>query len=453
MQKIRNFWFALRSSLWFLPGLMIAASIALALLLIDAESLVERKWLLNYPRLFGLGADGSRGMLTAIASSMLTVAALAFSLTLTALTQASGQYTPRILRNFMSDRINQFILGYFVSVFAYCLIVLRTIRGVEEIKFVPSLAVMGGLILAIGGILVLIYFIHHIASSLQVSQIIGNIVEETKEAIDTLFPKELGAPAKENEKIEARRLESFKDWRKIPALKSGYIQYVDTAEMTNWARENNFIIKMERGIGQFIGKGAALASLTGEAANFERDVNDETHQSLNKFFSIDRHRTIEQDIGFGIRQIVDIALKALSPGINDTTTAVTCIDFLSVIIGDIAEKEFPEIVRVKDGKLCVLVKSSDFREFIETAFDQIRISGKANQAIFERLLSALAFVAEKSNSQTRREIVREQVELIADFAEETLQTDYEKEKVQVKLQSARNALGQSNVLAAFSKAV
>ncbi len=212
--------------------------------------MVDREMLLKYPRLFGLGADGSRGMLTAIASSMLTVAALAFSMTLAALAQASAQYTPRILRNFMRDRINQFILGYFVSVFAYCLIVLRTIRGAEELKFVPSLAVMGGLILAIGGIIVLIYFIHHIATSLQVSHIIGNIVEETKEAVETLFPKEMGKPAEKSEKTEAQIIETYKSWRKIPAQESGYIQYVDTEQLTDWAQEKEFIVKMECGIGQ-----------------------------------------------------------------------------------------------------------------------------------------------------------------------------------------------------------
>ncbi|MEO8072158.1 MAG: DUF2254 domain-containing protein [Acidobacteriota bacterium] len=442
MQKIRNFWFALRSSLWFVPGLMIAGSIILALLLIDAESLVDREMLLKYPRLFGLGADGSRGMLTAIASSMLTVAALAFSLTLAALAQASAQYSPRILRNFMRDRINQFVLGYFVSVFAYCLIVLRTIRGANDLEFVPALAVMGGLILAIGGIVVLIYFIHHIATSLQVSEIIGNIVDETREAVETLFPKEMGKPAEKPEKTEAQIIETYKYWRKIPAQASGYIQYVDTDQLTEWAQENGFIVKMERGIGQFVGKGAALVSLTGEEQSFKQKITDETEDEINNVFSINRYRTIEQDIGFGIRQIVDIALKALSPGINDTTTAVTCIDFLSIIISEIAGKQLPEPVRIKDGKICVLVKADDFRQYVETAFDQIRINGKANQAIFQRLLEALKFVAENTQKKNRLAIVGEQINLIGEFAEQTLQTEYEKKKVKVNLQEARSSVNE-----------
>ena len=190
MNRLNQVLVNLRSSLWFVPGIMILGSIALALVLVEIDSRTGEKWLSNFPLAFGLGADGARGMLTAIASSMLTVAALTFSLTLNAVSQASGQFTPRIIRNFMRDRANQFVLGFFVSVFAFCLIVLRTIRGADEVKFVPSLAVMAGLMLAIGGILVLIFFIHHIAASLEITNILDNITEETIDAIEEFFPEE-----------------------------------------------------------------------------------------------------------------------------------------------------------------------------------------------------------------------------------------------------------------------
>ncbi len=203
MNKLKLFWANLRASLWFVPGLMMVGSIALALVLIEIDSGIKGEWLARYPRLFGLGADGSRGMLSAIAGSMLTVATLAFSLTLNAITQASGQFTPRIFRNFMRDRANQFVLGYFVSVFSFCLIVLRTIRGGDELKFVPSLAVMTGLILALGGVLVLIFFIHHIADSLQITTILDNITDETKMSVEKLFPQQLGRAATGDEKDAA----------------------------------------------------------------------------------------------------------------------------------------------------------------------------------------------------------------------------------------------------------
>ena len=439
MNKLKQGLSGLRASLWFVPGVMIIASIALALVLIEVDSRVKAEWLAAYPRLFGLGADGSRGMLTAIAGSMLTVATLAFSLTLSAVSQASAQFTPRIFRNFMRDRANQFVLGYFVSVFAYCLLVLRTIRGADELKFVPSFAVLTGLALAIGGVLVLIFFIHHIADSLQITTILENITLETKQAVEKMFPQELGNAASENEKAAAREVETIKEWEKIPAQAAGYVQDVDTDGLLEYAAEKNILLKMRRGIGQFAGSGAVLAEIAPGAETEEREmlIDEKKIKEINEFFTLKRHRTIEQDAGFGIRQIVDIALKALSPGINDTTTAVSCIDNLGEIVGEIARRQIPAKVRSKDDVPRVIVAAPDFEDYVETAFDQIRISGKGNQAIFERLLSAIMFVAECATDKTRRDVLAKQVALVGEYAEQTLETDYEKEKVRLKLAKAK----------------
>ena len=433
--KLKQILSDLRASLWFVPGVMIIVSVALALGLIEVDSTVKAEWLADYPRLFGLGADGSRGMLTAIAGSMLTVAALAFSLTLNAVTQASGQFTPRIFRNFMRDRANQFVLGYFVSVFVFCLLVLRTIRGADELKFVPSVAVLTGLLLAVGGVLVLIFFIHHIADSLQITTILDKITRETKEAVEKLFPQELGDAATADEKVEIRQAEDVEDWKKIPALQAGYVQDVNADGLLKYADENKILIKMRRGIGQFAGRGATLAEIAPdtETPNREIKINRAKIEEINDFFSLARHRTIEQDAGFGIRQIVDIALKALSPGVNDTTTAVSCIDNLGEIVGEIARRKIPARVRSKDDVPRVIVVAPDFQDYVETAFDQIRISGKANFAIFERLITTIMFVAECATDKMRRAALRKQIDLIGEYAAQTLETDYEKEKVRLRL--------------------
>ena len=439
MNRLKQILSDLRASLWFVPGLMMFGSIILALVLIEVDSNIKLEWLENYPRLFGLGADGSRGMLAAIAGSMLTVATLAFSLTLNAITQASGQYTPRIFRNFMRDRANQFVLGYFLGVFAYCLLVLRTIRGADEIRFVPSLAVMTGLVLALGGIIALIFFFHHIAASLQITTILNNIVDETREAVEKLFPQELGKAATVEEKSETRQAAEVKKWRKIPALEAGYVQSADTDGLLEFAAENKILLRMRRGIGQFAGRGATLAEIAPdtETADWEAIIDKKKIKEINDLFGISRHRTIEQDAGFGIRQIVDIALKALSPGVNDTTTAISCIDNLGEILGEIARRNMPAPVRSKDGVPRVITLAPNFQDYVETAFDQIRISGKANQAIFERLLTTIKFLAECTTNKKRRAVLEKQVGLIEEFAEQTLETDYEKEKVRLKLAEAK----------------
>lgn len=422
MQTIRQFLITLRSSLWFIPGLMIIGSIVLAIVLIEIEPIVNDELLTKYPRIFGLGADGSRGMLTAIAGSMLTVAALAFSLTLSIIAQASGQYTPRILRNFMRDRVNQFILGYFVSVFAYSLIMLRTIRAEGELNFVPSLGVAVGLLFAIGGIIVLIYFIHHIASSLQVTNIIMDIQNETSAAVVEIFPECLGEGAEEEDLDEPQKIAENVSWYEVKSLLSGYIQYVDTDGLMNFAVENNLFIKMEYGIGEFVVKDTTLISIT-------KKPDDDSIRKLNSYFNIFRYRTITQDAGYGIRQIVDIALKALSPGVNDTTTALSCIDYLAIIVSEIAERKLPTHIRVKDDEIRVFVKAPTFKKYVETAFDQIRVDGSGNLAVYKRLIRALNVVAQRSRDiPSRYNVVFEQLELTEDFANQTLKTEYEKEK-------------------------
>lgn len=173
MNQLERFWSKLWASFWFVPTLIVAGSIALAMVLVEVHSTGSAQWLARWPRLFGASAEGASGMLSTIAGSMMTVVGVTFSMTLVALVMASSQYTSRILRNFMRDRVTQVVLGIFTGIFAYCLIVLRTIRSGDEGGFVPSLAVFFAVVLAMGGIGVLIFFIHHIAASIQASSIIA----------------------------------------------------------------------------------------------------------------------------------------------------------------------------------------------------------------------------------------------------------------------------------------
>lgn len=149
--RLRALWEQLLDSLWFVPGAIVLAAIVLAVGMVELSTRVDNGALSKFPRIFGASADSSRAMLSAIASSVITVAGVTFSITMVAVTQASSQYTPRILRNFMRDRSNQVVLGVFVGIFAYCLVVLRTIRSSEEVRFVPALAVIGGIVLALVG--------------------------------------------------------------------------------------------------------------------------------------------------------------------------------------------------------------------------------------------------------------------------------------------------------------
>jgi len=186
IKKLRYQWQLMQASFWFLPALMVVDAVVLAVLLITLDMNVDLHLAARWPLLFGAGAAGARGLLTTVASSMITVAGVVFSITLVALSLNSSQYSSRVIRTFMRDCVNQWVLGVFLGIFAYCLVVLRTIRGNDEGAFVPALAVLTGLLLAFIGIAVLIHFIHHIATSIQASSIIATAARETLASVDHL---------------------------------------------------------------------------------------------------------------------------------------------------------------------------------------------------------------------------------------------------------------------------
>ena len=248
--KLHHWWQEMRSSFWFVPAVIVLGAVGLATVLIGVDATVDLPVVERWPLLFGAGAAGSRGLLTAVASSMITVAGVVFSITIVALSLTSSQYTSRVLRNFMRDRINQVVLGVFVGIFAYCLVVLRTIRGGDEGAFVPSLAVLVGLILAFVGIGYLIYFIHHISRSIQASSIIAAAAQETIAAVDHLFPQGLGKDADEDEDGDLAMSLPEQAWFAVPARKTGYIESINGDALLALARERRTVLRMERGIGE-----------------------------------------------------------------------------------------------------------------------------------------------------------------------------------------------------------
>jgi uncharacterized membrane protein len=441
MNKLKQLWSNFRSSLWFVPVLMVIASAVLALVFIEVDGRTNQELLAQYPRIFGAGADGSRGMLSSIAGSMITVAGLTFSLTIVAMAQASSQYTSRILRNFMRDRSNQFVMGFFVGIFVYCLIVLRTIRGGDEGRFIPSLAVLFGLLLAISSVGVLIFFIHHIASSIQASSIISSAAEETIGALQRLFADQVSEELEEAEAQLSAGLLEGKVWRPVPARRTGYVQDFDDEGLVTFSVECDRIVRIERGVGSFVVRDSPLVSLSAAANGVQLD--EATTQRLNELFTIRHYRTIDQDVAFGIRQIVDIALKALSPGVNDTTTAVVCIDYLGAILSELAVRRIDPHFRSQDGDVRVIARGATFESFVRGAFDQIRDVAAENTAIYLRLLNALATVAQRTTTTRRRTALASQVDLISDEADRVLASDYNLKRVKERAGAVRALLDQT----------
>ena len=428
MNTLRKFWGNLRTSFWFLPFLIVAFSIALAVGLIAADSSVGDRWLARWPRLLGADAVGARAMLSTIAGSMMTVVGVTFSMTLVTLALASSQYSSRILRNFIRDRVTQVVLGVFAGIFTYCLIVLRTIRVSEEFGFVASLAVSFSIVLAIGGIGVLIYFIHHIASSIQASSIIAVVAEETMAAVDRLFPSGLGQAAGDDETDLASRAAPQRVWQSVPGIGDGYIQSVDGGALLRLACRHKTIVRMEHGIGAFLVQGTPLVSLA-----LDTPPDDELVAALQAAYTISRHRTLEQDCAFGIRQIVDMAMRALSPSVNDTTTAVMCVDYLTAILSRLALRNIPSPHRLADGELRMIAVGPTFASLVSESFDQIRSSAVGNVAIQLRLLGAFQTIASLTNQAVQRQVLREQVAWVAELAGRTVEAPHDLERFAIRL--------------------
>jgi uncharacterized membrane protein len=418
---------------------MVLGAILAAYFLVHLDDNISHEWTKRHPLLFGAGADGARGMLSAIAGSMITVAGLIFSLTLSTLAQVSSQYTSRLLRNFMRDRPNQVVMGFFVSIFVYCLAVLRTIRGGDERVFVPRLAVAFGLLLALVSIGMLIFFIHHIASSIQAANVIGGAAQETERTFSKLFPKELGDDATPAEKADLAALGPV-CWVPIKARESGYVMGIDEEEMLAFARSANAVVRMERAIGSYVTQGVPLVSVASYAAD-SQVATKETAQRLNDCYSIGNQRTLDQDAGFGLRQLVDIALKALSPGINDTSTAVLCIDRLGSLLALLAGRDLGSPVRAEDGQVRVIAQRPDFASYLATAFDQVRANAAEDLAIYLRLLAALHTVAERTTRPDYRRVIRQQTDLALAAAEKNITVSYEIEQVRQHYRDTLAALG------------
>ena len=418
MARLFHLWRSLRASLWFVPGVIVLLAVGLAVALIDADGLVGSEALAAWPRLFGAGAAGARAMLTVIAGSMVTVAGVVFSITLVALSLASSQYTSRVLRNFMSDRTNQTVLGVFVGVFAYCLVVLRTIREGVEGAFVPSLAVLGGVVLAFVGIAFFIYFIHHIATSIQASHILARIAGETVAAVEHLFPDGLGGEQAEPPVIDPARARPGTAWRAATAPKSGYVQVVDASSLLAIAAASESVVRMEVGVGDFAIEGLPIASILGDGP-----LEPGRAGRLRACFTINHQRSTDQDAAYGIRQIVDVALKALSPGVNDTTTAVMALDYLAVILTRLARRRIESPYRRDKGDggaLRVIAMGPSFESLAGGALNQIRQNAGGNIAVLDRLLGVLETVERLTASPERRRILLEQAAAAAEVAERTI---------------------------------
>lgn len=405
-----------RSSYWFIPSLMLLGSGALAVALVAVDQRVGAGSLKGLWWVFSGGAEGARALLSTVAGSVIAVAGTTFSITTAVLSLTSSQFGPRLLRGFLRDRGNQFVLGTFVATFLYCLLVLRRVRSVEEALFVPHIAVTGGVVLAIASVCVLIFFIHHVSVSIQASRIIAGVARELEEAIDRLFPEPIG---KEDTSLSVTaRLPSEEDEQTcaVCAHESGYVQAVDGKVLLALAEEKNLRLMLPHAPGQFVRRGGVIVHISGSGV-----VDADTAERVRAAFSLGEQRTAAQDVEFLVLELVEVAVRALSPGINDPFTAILCLDRLSAALCHLAGRALPSALRYDtQGTLRVIAPPVSFAGLVETAFGEIRHYGKNDPAVARRLREAVREIMECARTEEQRDVLRKEAARLGGEEQEVL---------------------------------
>ncbi len=348
-------------------------------------------------------------ILGAIGASIMTVVSIVFAILLMTLTLASMQFSPRIILSFATDGVTQWTLGIFLGTFCYCMAALPAARS-QPIPFEPVATVMGAMLLAVACVGWLLFFIHHISHAISVNHLVDKIATETERIVNEVMPW----PRQPTRAVEDPRIDALV-WESTLSMEtSGYIRFVDTRRLLSLAKEYRIKIRLMRRVGHFIPAGVPMVKIT----RAER-VSPELIAELRGAIDVGPSRTLQQDIEFGILQIVDIALKAISPAVNDPSTAISCVDQLSRILIRVASREPPESgLYDPPGNLRVYMPWIGFDGLFHTAFEQIRFYARSDIAVSLRLLRALADIASTVEDPALRQKIVDRARYLVACAQE-----------------------------------
>lgn len=430
--RLRSLWEHLRTSFWFVPTLMLigAALLAFGTLALDQTPRFNIAQELGW--VYTGGPEGARSLLSMVAGSVMTVAGTTFSITIAALTLASSQFGPRLLRNFVADCGNQLVLGTFIATFLYCLLVLRTVRGTDANTFVPHLSVTVAIVLAVASLGVLIYFIHHIATAIQADTIITAVTHELDAAIDRLYPEQLGEPHKRLNAPPLDLAERFaQPSAQVAVATSNYVQTIDGDALLQLATEHNLLIRLHFSPGQFVIAGETLAQVWPQ-----EHATAAVSAQVRAAYLLGAQRTETQDASFVVNQLVEIAARALSPGINDPFTAVACVDRLGAALCSLYRRELPAMHRTDAaGTVRIVTTPLDYSALTNIAFDQIRLYGCSSTAVLVRLLETLARLAENTRDRAVLATLLQQAHAAQQSGDDALVSHRDREQVKQQAQT------------------
>ncbi len=434
--RLEKLWQDLLSSYWFVPGLLLFGALALAGLLIYVDhwaQLRQTPWLAN---LRIAGPDEAAALLSTIAGSAITVAGVVFSITMLVLNMSSAQFGPRLLRNFMSHNATQVVLGMFVGNFVYSLIVLASIRSRPDAVFVPQLALAVGIANGVFLSAMLIYFIHHVSRFIQAERIIGEVAASLEAVLHSSFPERRSGQARtpDDEQDGAREPDRGK-CSPVPVPRSGYVQAIDYDALMSVACARDCVLWLECRPGHFVIEGRPLVLMSGG------EPEPPVPSRIQEAFITGPERTSFQDPEFAVHQLVEIALRALSPGVNDPFTAINCIDRLGSVLSLLAERELPSRYRRDDqGRVRLVADPYTYRGVVRAAFNQIRQTAASNAAVIIRLLEVIASIARRDLPPPYRKELRAQVDAILQVSRDQFPGEEDRRDFEARVRTALEAL-------------
>jgi uncharacterized membrane protein len=372
------------------------------------------QWIAAYLPWLITSRDISVLLLSHIASSMITVAGIVFSLTVLILSNASSSYGSRVLRNYMQDRVTQFAIGAFVAPSLYCFLVLRHLGN--ETDVVPHLSVSVGVAFAVFNFGVLIYFVHHVALAIQASEIIKSLSHELTRSIDSLFPDHLGAG--DESSGNSYSIEDFnqKETTTIHATREGYLQVIDSDRLLELAIQYEVVVLVERRPGDFITLDQPVFRIAGL-----QEIELVLKRQFNETLFVGSRRTPRQDVECAVHELVEVAVRALSPGINDPFTAITCLDYLSSDLAKLARRKIPSPYREdQSGQLRVIAFPFTFNGVLDSCLNQIRQCSSGTASVLIRLLERLTMLADVATRKTDRTGICKHAEMVLREAERSL---------------------------------
>jgi uncharacterized membrane protein len=440
-------WEALRTTFWFVPTVLIVVAILVFILTfsIDVAAYYHH---IQLPFWLRLGsADAGRDVLIAIAAAIITVVGVVFSITILALTLASQQFGPRMMRNFVRDFGNQFTLGIFVASFVYSVLALGSITSYPHHLFVPHLSIAVAEALLLLDLAVLIYFINHIASSIQLPAVIAGIAKDLDIAVDSEFPvasevEEIPPSARaQRQRLQnpAELLSAIEERGGVVlAARSGYLQFVGYGQLTKIAKLLDATIRLDYRPGHFIVAGQPIAKV------FPHGAAKQVERELGKAHVTGPHRTLMQDPVFAIDQLVEIAIRALSPAVNDTFTALTCLDWLSSGLSRMSQRELSsDLYRDEEGRIRLIGAAWSYERMVNRAFDKIRQAATGMPAVLIRLLDTLRVIAVSATTAEQRAALLQQAQMVLRSAEESVSEENDLISIRARYRRTMESLGAS----------